>query len=72
MVGLLGRSGRIDSKGFLFIEGRLHDFPKLAEKLFHESIEDRIHEIMEVDIAIDRFCAVVGIDDKAKGEKLVL
>ena len=27
---------------------------------------------MEVDIAIDRFCAVVGIDDKAKGEKLVL
>ena len=70
---ITGDLGRIDSKGFLFIEGRLSRFSKIGgEMVPHESIEDRIHEIMEVDIAIDRFCAVVGIDDKAKGEKLVL
>jgi len=70
---ITGDLGRIDAKGFLFIEGRLSRFSKIGgEMVPHESIEDRIHEIMEVDIAIDRFCAVVGIDDKAKGEKLVL
>ena len=67
-----GDLGRFDEDGFLFIEGRLSRFSKIAgEMVPHETLEAKIHEALEAPKG-ERQVVVVGIPDEAKGEALVL
>jgi acyl-[acyl-carrier-protein]-phospholipid O-acyltransferase/long-chain-fatty-acid--[acyl-carrier-protein] ligase len=67
-----GDLARFDEDGFLFIEGRLSRFSKIAgEMVPHETVESKIREALK--IAPDDNCiAIAGIPDEAKGEALVL
>ena len=68
-----GDLGRFDEDGFLYIEGRLSRFSKIAgEMVPHETIETKIVEAFDLRMADERVVAVVGIPDQAKGEALVL
>ncbi len=68
-----GDIGRVDSEGFLYIEGRLSRFSKIAgEMVPHEAIEEHINKALRLDDETDKAIAVVGIDDAAKGEALVM
>ena len=67
-----GDLGRFDEDGFLFIEGRLSRFSKLAgEMVPHETVETAVCEALGVS-AEDRPLAVTGVPDESKGEALVL
>lgn len=67
-----GDLGRFDEDGFLFIEGRLSRFSKIAgEMVPHETLEAKIHEAMGTPPG-ERQVVVVGVPDEAKGEALVL
>ncbi|MEM1297332.1 MAG: AMP-binding protein, partial [Verrucomicrobiota bacterium] len=68
-----GDIGRMDGDGFLYIEGRLSRFSKIAgEMVPHETIEDSINRELGVDSGNERQIAIVGIPDESKGEALVL
>lgn len=68
-----GDIGRMDEDGFLYIEGRLSRFSKIAgEMVPHETIEDAINRELGVDSGNERQIAIVGIPDESKGEALVL
>lgn len=68
-----GDIGRIDEDGFLFIEGRLSRFSKIGgEMVPHETIEQMIIAALTTEEHAERFIAVVGVADPAKGEALVL
>jgi len=69
---MTGDIGRLDEDGFLYIEGRLSRFSKIAgEMVPHETVEDAInHALGHTDD--ERQIAVVGVPDEAKGEALVL
>jgi acyl-[acyl-carrier-protein]-phospholipid O-acyltransferase/long-chain-fatty-acid--[acyl-carrier-protein] ligase len=67
-----GDIGRFDEDGFLFIEGRLSRFSKIGgEMVPHETIEQKIMTALNIEQG-DRFVAIMGIPDSAKGEALVL
>ena len=67
-----GDLGRFDDDGFLFIEGRLSRFSKIAgEMVPHETVEARIRETLRLS-SEERSIAIAGIPDEAKGEALVL
>ena len=67
-----GDLARFDEDGFLFIEGRLSRFSKIAgEMVPHETIEHRIVEVLGLPQE-ERVIAIAGIPDEAKGEALVL
>ncbi len=67
-----GDLARFDEDGFLFIEGRLSRFSKIAgEMVPHETVEHRIIEALALP-QDERVIAVAGIPDEAKGEALVL
>ncbi len=67
-----GDLGRFDEDGFLFIEGRLSRFSKIAgEMVPHETLESKIHEAIGAPQG-DRQVVVVGVPDEAKGEALIL
>ena len=70
-----GDVGRIDEDGFLFIEGRMSRFSKIAgEMVPHLTIEQRIVEALELHPAAGEgpAVAVVGVPDDKRGESLVV
>ena len=68
-----GDVGRIDDDGFLYIEGRISRFSKIAgEMVPHETVEAAINKALGLDAEAERKIAIVGIPDEAKGEAIVL
>lgn len=68
-----GDLARFDEDGFLFIEGRLSRFSKIAgEMVPHEMIELKILEALKLDAHSERVIAIMGVPDEAKGEAIVL
>lgn len=68
-----GDLARFDEDGFLYIEGRLSRFSKIAGEMApHETIEAAVTKAFGAEADETRSFAVVGIPDEAKGEALVL
>lgn len=68
-----GDLARIDSDGYLFIEGRISRFSKLGgEMVPHGRVEQIIAECFQLDDAESPLVAVTGVSDEVKGEALVL
>src|ERR1700736_336062 len=68
-----GDIGRFDEDGFLYIEGRLSRFSKIGgEMVPHEAIEQKIIALLGFSGNDERVIAIVGVQDEAKGEALVL
>jgi acyl-[acyl-carrier-protein]-phospholipid O-acyltransferase / long-chain-fatty-acid--[acyl-carrier-protein] ligase len=68
-----GDIGRFDEDGFLYIEGRLSRFSKIGgEMVPHEAVEQKIIELLGFSGKDERLIAIVGVQDEAKGEALIL
>ncbi len=68
-----GDVGRVDDDGFLYIEGRISRFSKIAgEMVPHETVEAAINKVLGLDNEAERRIAVVGIPDEQKGEAILL
>lgn len=68
-----GDVGRMDENGFLFIEGRISRFSKIAgEMVPHETVEAAINKVLQLDSEAERRIAVVGVPDEQKGEAIIL
>jgi len=68
-----GDVGRIDDDGFLYIEGRISRFSKIAgEMVPHETVEAAVNKALGLDAEAERKIAIVGIPDVQKGEAIIL
>jgi len=68
-----GDVGRMDENGFLFIEGRISRFSKIAgEMVPHETVEAAINKVLHLDSEAERRIAIVGVPDEQKGEAIIL
>ena len=68
-----GDIGRVDMDGFLYIEGRLSRFSKIAgEMVPHETVEEALIKAMGLENEASRKIAIVGVPDPDKGEALIL
>jgi len=68
-----GDVARFDEDGFIYIEGRLSRFSKIGgEMVPHEAVEQKIVDLLELSGRDERPIAIVGVQDEAKGEALVL
>jgi acyl-[acyl-carrier-protein]-phospholipid O-acyltransferase/long-chain-fatty-acid--[acyl-carrier-protein] ligase len=70
-----GDVGRFDEDGFLFIEGRMSRFSKMAgEMVPHLTIEQKISEALNLHPGHGEgpALAVIGVPDEKKGESLVI
>jgi len=68
-----GDIGRVDLDGFLYIEGRLSRFSKIAgEMVPHETVEEALVKAMGLENESSRKIAIVGVPDADRGEALIL
>ncbi len=68
-----GDVGHVDDDGFLFIEGRISRFSKIAgEMVPHETIEAAVNKVLGLDGESERRIAIVGVPDPHKGEAILL
>ena len=68
-----GDVGRVDDDGFLYIEGRISRFSKIAgEMVPHETVEAAVNKVLGLDAEAERRIAVVGVPDEQKGEAILL
>jgi acyl-[acyl-carrier-protein]-phospholipid O-acyltransferase/long-chain-fatty-acid--[acyl-carrier-protein] ligase len=69
-----GDVGRLDEDGFLFIEGRMSRFSKIAgEMVPHLTVEARIAEALDLHPGAGEgpAVAVIGVPDEKRGESIV-
>ncbi len=68
-----GDIGRFDEDGFLFIEGRMSRFAKVAGEMVPlETVETRMVEALALSNEGERVIAVTAVADESKGEALVV
>ena len=68
-----GDLGRMDSNGFITLEGRLSRFSKIGgEMVPHEGVESAINQVLEIAADDEQKIAVTGVVDDTKGEALAL
>jgi acyl-[acyl-carrier-protein]-phospholipid O-acyltransferase/long-chain-fatty-acid--[acyl-carrier-protein] ligase len=68
-----GDVGRVDDDGFLYIEGRISRFSKIAgEMVPHETVEAAVNKVLGLDAESERRIAIVGVPDEQKGEAIIL
>ncbi len=68
-----GDVGRVDADGFLYIEGRISRFSKIAgEMVPHETVEEAMVRALGLEAESTRRLVVVGVPDIDRGEALVL
>ena len=70
---ITGDLARFDRDEFLYIEGRLSRFSKIAgEMVPHGTVEERVADVLGINDSETHLVAVAGVQDEVRGEALVL